>query len=179
MFANQIQIIGSIICWEPSFSPLCDWSFKDLILYFLKIEYSSDLINCLTHTKEFHSSLAKRNSKAQQIKLNIELDLNIKKDISLIWPAIPSEEIIYCCLAAYWAGTAWKLPHPCACCAHTQHGTHTEAIPLDDPESLYHNLHLELFKRATSCPPFTSPSIPQFSNLLIHFWILFQWSGSS
>ena len=101
MFANQIQIIGSFICWEPSFSPLCDWSFKDLILYFLKIEYSSDLINCLTHTKEFHSSLAKRNSKAQQIKLNIELDLNIKKDISLIWPAIPSEEIIYCCLAAY------------------------------------------------------------------------------
>ena len=79
MFANQIEIAASIICWEPSFSPLCDWSFKDLILYLLKIEYSSDLINCLTHTKEFHSSLAERNSKAQQIKLNIELDLTMKK----------------------------------------------------------------------------------------------------
>ena len=174
MFANQIQIIGSIIYWEPSFSPSYDWSFKDLILYFLQCEYSSDLINCLIHTKEFHSSLAKRNSKAQQIKLNIELDLNMKKDISLNWPAIPSEETIYCCLAAYQAGTAWKLPHPCACCAHTQHGTHTEAIPLDDPDSLYHDLHLELLKRASSCPPFTSPSIPQFSNLLLHFWIFFQ-----
>ena len=168
MYANRIQIIGSIICWEPSFSPLCDWSFKDLILYLLKIEYSSDLIDYLTHTKEFRSSLAKRNSKAQQIKLNIELDFNMKKDISLNWPAIPSEETIYRCLAAYRAGTAWQLPHPCACCARTQHGTHTEAIPLDDPESLYHDLHLELLKRASSCPPFTSPSIPQFSNLLLH-----------
>jgi hypothetical protein len=51
MFANQLQIIGCIICWEPSFTPVCDWSFHDLILYLLKIEYSSDLVNCLTHTK--------------------------------------------------------------------------------------------------------------------------------
>ena len=79
MFANQLQIMGSIICWEPSFSPFCDWSFKDLILYLLKIEYSSDLVNCLIHTKEFHSSLARRNSRAQQIKLSIEMDLNMKK----------------------------------------------------------------------------------------------------
>ena len=81
MFANRLQIIGSIICWEPSFSPFCDWSFKDLILYLLKIEYSADLVNCLIHTKEFHSSLARRNSRAPQIKLSIEMDLNMKKKI--------------------------------------------------------------------------------------------------
>ena len=39
---------------------------------------------------------------------------------------------------------------------------------MDDPESLYHDLNLELLKRASSCPPFTSPSRPQFSNLLLH-----------
>jgi hypothetical protein len=39
---------------------------------------------------------------------------------------------------------------------------------LDDPESLYHDLHLELLKITPSCPPFISPSIPQFSNLLLH-----------
>ena len=146
MFANQLQIIGSIICWEPSFSPLCNQSFKDLILYLLKIEYSSDLVNCLIHTKEFRFSLAKRNDRAQQIKLSIELDLNMKKDISLNWPAIPSDETVYRCLEAYRAGTVWKLPHHCACCARIQHGSHTEAITLDDPESLYHDLHLELLK---------------------------------
>ena len=70
----------------------------------------------------------------------------MKKDISLNWPAIPSGGTVYHCLSADRAGTVWKLPHLCACCAHIQHGTHTEAITLDDPESLYHDLHLELFK---------------------------------
>ena len=49
-----------------------------------------------------------------------------------------------------------------------QHGTHTEAIILDDPESLYHDLHLEYLKQTSSCPPFIPPSISHFSNLLLH-----------
>ena len=41
--------------------------------------------------EEFCSSFAKGNGRAQQIKLNIELGLNMKKDVSLNWPAIPSD----------------------------------------------------------------------------------------
>ena len=72
---------------------------------------------------------------------NTESDLHLEKKISLNWPTIPSKERIYQCLSAYRTGTVWTLPHPCACCACTQHGAQTEAISLDDPESLFEELH--------------------------------------
>ena len=101
MFANHLQIIACIVCWEPSFPLLCDWSFKNLVLYLLKIEYSSDFVDRLTQTDEFRLSLAKRNDRAQQKKFNIESDLHLEKKISLDWPTIPSEERVYQCLSAY------------------------------------------------------------------------------
>ena len=90
MFANHLQIIACIVCWEPSFPLLCDWSFKNLVLYLLKIEYSSDFVDRLTQTDEFRLSLAKRNDRAQQKKFNIESNLHLEKKISLNWPTIPS-----------------------------------------------------------------------------------------
>ena len=137
MFADRLQIIDCIVCWEPLFPLSCDWTYKNLIMYLLKIEYSSDFIDRFTQGREFRTSLAQRCDRAQQRQLNIESDLNFKKEIYLNWPVIPSEETVYCCLAAYRAGTIWKLPHPCACCVRTQHGAQTEVFSLDDPESLY------------------------------------------
>ena len=138
-------------------------------MYLLKIEYSSDFTDCLTQGYEFQTSLAQRCDRAQKRRLNIESDLNFDKEISLNWPVIPYEETVYHYLAAYQAGAIWKLPHPCACCVHTQHGAQTEAISLDDPESLYQDLNLELLRKlSSSCPPFTPPPIPQFSDLLLH-----------
>ena len=96
-----MRFIASIVCWEPSFPLLCDWTFKNLVLYLLKIEYSSNFVDRLTQTDEFRLSLAKRNDRAQQKMLNIESDLDLEKKISLDWPTIPSEERVYQCLSAY------------------------------------------------------------------------------
>ena len=89
MFANQLQIIACIVCWEPSFPLLCDWPFKNLVLYLLKIEYSSDFVDCLTQTDESCLSLATRNDRAQQKKFNIESDLHLEKKFLLAGQLFP------------------------------------------------------------------------------------------
>ncbi|PPQ75657.1 hypothetical protein CVT26_001814 [Gymnopilus dilepis] len=170
--ASVAQLLDVIHCWDPSFSPSRSLSLFDAIVAILRFEYTPDLFSYLTSTAVARVSAHRQEGRKitrQRAMLSL---LDREKTIIENWPTLPSDEVLYQCMANYRAGTVYTIPHPCACCTRARHGVKDHVFLLDrNAPSLVEELNLSILvpsDPAAAHVPFPACPVSCLSNFMLH-----------